>query len=357
VLDVRVARSWARGVVSVALLLVVAACHGSPAPATGPASSPEQAVQGFLDAVGGGRADDALSFLRLQPTDRTLLTSTVLTKAALPITQVTTHVRGGPKGQRTVDVAYRIGGQRVTDTYQTVLLGDRWYIDESLPTVPSFMDHPDFAPVTIDGIAVKTGGPGSVILDQAGNTLLGLSGTPLLPGRYRFALDHPLLAVDDAEFTVPSLHAPAIMTGDGPHARLTDAGQKKIAAKAQEALDSCLAATTLYTCGFGFDRSQWDDGDGSQVLGSTLVENTATWSVGPGGTDLSRTAPAWQDCRARETWNLTPRFETTVCAEDLVVVVRMSTRTTTGTTRVLDTSVTGYWADISDPDHIQIGFR
>lgn len=331
-----------------AVLLAVTACDSAPAGVTvGPAASPQAAVRGFLDAVGDGRADDALSFLRVQPTDRTLLTDDVLAEAALPITHVTTSLRGGAKDQRAVDVSYLLDGQRVTDTYQTVRLGGRWFVDEVLPAVPAFVDRPDFAPVTVDGSVVQV--PGN-----------GQSGTQVLPGRYRFALDHPLLDVADAEFVVPSLHAPAITTGPA-RTRLTDAGREQVAAAAAAALDSCLAATTLRTCGFGGgpDYWSWHESTRTDARDFTLVENTATWSLDPGGADLSRTAPQWQYCETRESRSSIDRQGAAgVCiTRGLYVSLRMSARTTRGTTEVMTSGLSGYRADISDPDHIRVDFR
>jgi|GEM_PF-2406224 len=167
-----------------------------------------------------------------------------------------------------------------------------------------------------------------------------------------FRVDHRLLDVDNAEFVVPGLHAPAVMTAV-PRTRLTDAGQQQVATAAARRLDSCLAATTLRTCGFGNSL------DVRTAAGDfTLVENTATWSVGLGGTDLGRTAPQWQYCDTRESRSRLNRQGTaTVCATDLFVTVRMSARTTRGTTEVLAQRLHGYRADISDPDHIRVDFR
>ncbi|MCL2424642.1 MAG: hypothetical protein FWD11_12255 [Micrococcales bacterium] len=331
-------------VLALAALLVVTACDTAPG-TTGPAASPQAAARGFLDAVSDGRVDDALSFLRVQPTDRTLLTDDVLDKAALPITHITTSVRGGAQAQRAVDVSYVLDGQRVTDTYQTVRLGGRWFVDEVLPAVPAFVDRPDFAQVTVDGSAVQV-------------PVGWQSGTQVLPGRYRFAVDHPLLDVDNAEFVVTSLHAPAVMAGV-PHTRLTDAGRQQVAAAAAAALDSCLAATTLRTCGFGVgpDHWSWKPGSPYGTRDFTLVENTATWTLEPGGTDLQRTEPQWQYCQTSSTV-FSRQGVTTVCvAVGLLATVRMSARTTRGTTEVFTNSVFGYRADITDPDHIRVVFR
>lgn len=323
-------RRWVRCLVLGSLLLGTTTACGDGSAAAGQARSPERAASGFLQAVGDGRADDALAYLQVQPTDRTLLTDDVLADAAQPVTQVEARVRGGGSGDsRTVDVSYRIGERRVTDTYHVVRLGTYWFVDESLPTVPAFDDRPDYTGVTVDGRAVL---PGT-------GDLWG-SGTPLFPGRYELALDHPLLTVDNAEFTVTGLHQPATLTGDGPHARLTDDGQHTVAAAAQDAFAACLAATTPSTACV-LDRSL------------TLADADAAWSLDPGGTtDLTGSAPSWRRCSGRYDSPTGPA----ICADGLFAVTRRTARTIDGKTSVSVYPIEGYFADISEPDHIRIVF-
>jgi len=351
---------WARCVVLGCLVLgVSAACTSDVSadpPAVGQARSPEQAVEGFLKAVGAGHATDALSFLVVQPTDRTLLTDEVLADAAQPIEQITTRLRGGPDDERAVDVSYTVEGQRVTDTYQTVRLGQFWFVDELLPTVPSFSDHPDFAAVTVAGKKVTTD------TDPTGSQ--APTGTRLLPGRYQLAVDHPLLTVENAEFTVTSLHAPVSLTGDGPHAHLTAAAQQAVVQTAQDTLTSCLDTTELRTaCGFGLSPGPWVVGSLSapeQTRKFTLEENASTWSLDLGGpADLAATRPDWRACRWSSWSSMAQQQPKSVCVDsfDTMVRVHVSTRTTTGTTETNALPVNGFTADIRDPDNIRVYFR
>jgi len=294
----------------------------------GHARSPEAAATGFLEAVAHGRADDALAYLRVQPTDRRLLTDDVLADAAQPITAITAqrHADGSDR-HHTIDVSYQIGGKPVTDTYSLVRLGSSWFIDETLPTVPQVDEWPEFADMTVGGQKVS---PGVYYYDD---------GTPLFPGRYQLGVDHPLLVVDNAELTVPSLHQPVVLTADGPHVRLTDAGQEAVATAAQEMLTTCLAATTPAVACLRFSSSE--DVDDDQVQ----------WSLDPGGTtDLTTTAPAWRQCGSYG------QYYGPVCAEGLFVLIRRTAHTTHGGTWVRVYSLMGYMADIRDPDHIRIAF-
>lgn len=351
----RPARSWrARWTVLAALVGIVVsmvtACDDDPAVA-GQARSPEQAAQGLLDAVRAGRATEALAFLRVQPLDRALLTDEVLTDAVrqAPITHVATKLRRGKQdSRRRVDVTYRVDGQRVADTYTVVQVGRYWFVDETLPTVPVFDDHPGYAAATVSQTVVTT--PDRYDRSTA---VLEPAATPVLPGRYRFGLDHPLLDVEAAEFTVTSLHAPVTLTGDGPHARLADDGGAQVAAAAEAALTSCLDVTTLRTgCSFGFSTGTWrvDDAHGTHQF--RPVENTATWSIDPGSTDLATTVPLWQTCE----WFAPSTGDLSVCVEGALIIARAAVRTTTGGTESLTVQIVGYAADLSDPDHIQIAF-
>jgi len=338
-------RRWACTVIVGLVLGVITACAGS-STAPGQARSAERAAQAFLEAVGSGRAGDALAFLRVQPLDRTLLTDDVLADAvrSAAITEVTATERGGAKHERMVDVAYRIGGERVTDTYMTVQVGQYWFVDETLPTVPLFDDRPGYADVTVSGKTVAMADQGSYVTEP--------SSTPILPGRYEFGLDNPLLDVDRAEFTVTSLHASAVLTGSGPQARLTDDGRVRVVTAAKEKLDACMETTMLHTsCGIN-DSTDWTlvrDSHGTRSY--RLVDNTVVWSLDPGGTDLSATAPDWQTCR----W-FYPSPGRGVCTDGLVVLVHMTAATTAGTTEVNESQIVGYAADLADPDHIRIVF-
>lgn len=342
----------------------VAACGTTPGPGS---TGPEEAARAFLEAVGQGHAGDALALLREPPSDRALLTDAVLGEAVrqAPITQVTAAARGGGERMRTVDVSYEIGDQHVTDTYAMVLVGDRWLVDEALPSVPGFDDRPDGVAVTVSGVPVvplevydpfngRSGrlAPSTGVLTSqtdAGAT----AGTPVLPGRYQFGLEHPLLDVDRAEFTVTGLHAPVTLTGQGPQARLTDDGRARTVAAASQTLTACMQATTVRTCGFGFSSTSIIGTLSGSFPSFSLVENTATWSVDPGSTDLATTAPDWRRTCAQ---NYLRAGYAAVCATGIDIELRVTAQSTRGGTRAVSQTVVGYTADLSDPDHIHIVF-
>ncbi|MCL2424036.1 MAG: hypothetical protein FWD11_09155, partial [Micrococcales bacterium] len=228
-------RRCTRAAVVCLVVVLVTACTASTNP--GKARGPEQAARAFVEAIGSGRAGDALALLRVQPVDRALVTDDVLADAVreLAISGVTATARGGDGRSRLVDVAYTIGDEHVTDTYTVVRIGQHWFVDEILPTVPVFSDRPGYAAVTVNGKDVVPTDPDQFRPQP--------SGTPILPGRYRFGLDHPMLDVERADFTITSLHAAATLTGDGPKARLTPDASTQVAAAAAQAMDACLDVT------------------------------------------------------------------------------------------------------------------
>ncbi len=366
--------------VGCAVVLVGLVVGAVPACTAGSAPEPEQAARAFLDAVGEGRAVDALGYLRTPPSDRTLLTDAVLADAVrqAPITDVTASARGGGDRRRLVDVSYEIGGRRVTDTYATVQVGDRWLVDETLPAVPGFDDRPGGVAVTVSGLPVAPlrvydpfNGRWSAGVPSDGAVLTSASdpgataGTPVLPGRYQFSLDHPLLDVERAEFTVTSLHAPVTMADQAPRTRMTDEGKTRTVAAAETALTTCVQVTTLAACGLGFSDTS--------IIGSlardadpsfSLVENTATWSVDPGSTDLSTTAPEWSPTCARTSLR---DGSPGACVSGIHIELRVTAKTTMPdvpgrttpprrATESLSEVIVGYTADISDPDNIRVKF-
>jgi len=342
----RLRRVWCVLLVGVVASTVVA-CSDTP-------GSARRAAQAFLDAVAAGRATEALALVR-EPTvygqpvaDRSLLTDEALAPAVreAPITHIEASLREGSTrdGRAVVDVTYDIDGQRTADSYQMVRDGGQWFVGEALPTLPAFTNHPSGVAVTVNGVLVAD--RGSQEDSQSTNV-------PVLPGRYRFGTDSPLLAVDHAQVIVTSLHTYGgatagnmIGTGGrlpvaGPRAYLTEAGREQVAAAAEETLVSCLAGTGAAPCGRDNDRlTQWPP----------VVEGTAS-TILPGSTDLAATAPDWQGCRLPHPLDQTL---TALCVDGIYTAAPVTIRTLDGGTAAGLVEVVGYDADISDPDDIQI---
>jgi hypothetical protein len=356
---------------------MVAACsdgtaHPGPA-APGQAHSPQQAAQAFLDAVAAGQADDALTFL-LDPAYSELTTDAVLAQAVrdAPITQITTSLRDGAteddaaKGHAVVDVAYRIGGQDITDSYKMAKDGEYWFIDEALPTTPAFTSHPEGVAITINDVVVVSEEYAPIVRRSVVDTS-EVKSASVLPGLYRFGVDNPLLSVDGAEFTVTGLHtyitemtgsgtvtgrisnggnttegtylAPGYLSVVGPHLRLTETGRQKVAVAAQEKLSSCLSGTVRDSCSMD-DMYTWPP----------MIEGTTLSSIIPGSTDLTTTRPDWQACQASF------RTVLSICAGGIYVAVPVTVQTWDGNIVTFILEVVGYTADISDPDNIEVAF-
>ncbi len=305
---------------------------------------PQQAAQAFLDAVAAGRADDALALVRLGPyygsedgPDLRLVTDEVLARAVrdAPITEITTDQRSvDPRYSAVVSVTYRIGGRPVADTYAMVYVGGRWLVDEELPMLPAFTNHPEGVVTTVNGVVVPSDpDDGRVRTDM-----------PVLPGLYRFGVDNPLLGVDHADVTVAGLHSagetgalsdpPAV----GPRAFLNESGREQVLAAVVDQLALCLDGTAT-DCAVDSYDTRWPD----------IV---AAGSVAPGSTDLASTAPDWQGCR----WS-TYGSQQAVCVDDIYVAVPATVRMLDGSAGTVLVEIIGYVADISDPDSIGVTFR
>lgn len=374
-------RAWWWFVVVVgAVVGLVTACGGSGRATPGRAGSPEQAARGFLEAVAGGHAGDALAYLLHPPDATTLTTDAVLAKAVrdAPITHITANQRNDRS--TIVDVTYRMSGKQVSDSYRMAKRDGSWFIDEKLPTIPSFANLPDGVPITVNGVVVSYGDARDQDYPDFGDATL------VLPGLYRFGINNPLLGVDSAQFVVDGMHpsysrrggsassregVPTIsgdIIGDvtvdgkkttislknvlspGPRAYVTEEGRRRVVAAAEKELGSCLSGAETGSCGR------------SAVLGvewpPVAPGTTTISSIVPGSTDLGATAPEWQSClwSLPVTTDLFSRPADSICSEDIYIVVRATVDLPGGGTGKALVEIIGYTADVTDPNNIKITF-
>jgi len=209
----------------------------------GQATTPQAAVQGFLQAVAAGNADDALSFHpSLVTGDVSFLTDDVLaaSNAINPITEIVATLRlDGSKETALVDASYRLGSTAVETTYE-VIEKDGYYFAVDV-----------FGRVSMGAFSGPRG-------DINGLPWPAKSATfKMFPGTYRISIDNPLLVLtSDDTFTVTGheeFEVPWFTTELAPGA--TEIVTKAAAAK----LRGCLKERELFTsCGFGADRFKYN---------------------------------------------------------------------------------------------------
>lgn len=130
---------------------------GTPADPADPAvpstSTPEQAVQGYLEAVAGGRAEEALGYLYERPEDDALLTDEVLVKAneIAPVTAITVTPPASPDSSE-VTASYQVGDEPARYDFTVIGDEDRGYTIAS-GVVRASMSRVDGLDVLVNGVA------------------------------------------------------------------------------------------------------------------------------------------------------------------------------------------------------------
>lgn len=216
------------------------------------AGTPQEAVQGYLDALAGGHADDALAFGADLPPDTTFLTDAVLaaTHKKSPITGVT--VQPAAEGDTSVKATYKIGGTAVSTSIPVVKLGQAWYVQNVTGSI-------DLTPL------------GSVPAKVAGVDTRGAFTIDVFPGSYTVASTDPAVSLSKATVVVKN---PGDTKKAKPKVAISDKGVKKIQAAAKKKLDSCLKQKALAPrgCGFGITLAQ----------GSSIKTSSIKWTVSTG---------------------------------------------------------------------------
>ena len=219
------------------------------------AETPQKAVQGFLDALAGGHAQDALAFAADPPGNTTFLTDAVLkaTQKNAPITGISVKPSSTENADYvSVPVTYKIGGTAVSTSISVVNLSQSWYLSEVTGYIN--LKPLGLVPAKVAGVDTKD----AVTIE-------------VFPGSYALASTDPALSLGKAAVVVKE---PGDTKEAKAKASISDKGVKKIQAAAKKKLNSCLKQKSLVPlgCGFGIAASK----------GNSIKASSIKWTVSSG---------------------------------------------------------------------------
>lgn len=213
---------------SVAAVVVIGAIILGVVLTRGSSKTASDAVQGYFDAIIANDATTALSYAKVEPTDKTFLTNEVLTasNAAAPITNVKV-AKTNERSTYQVAVSYTIGEQNVNVEIDVEKVGNEWKLD-SVAT-----------PVDLSRLKVKP-------------TINGVKATTdkifLFIGSYTFATGNKYVDFVDGKnvvrITEPQEYGGSSVSSDLELQLLAD-GKALMLQKAQESLNACMAKREL----------------------------------------------------------------------------------------------------------------
>ena len=292
---------------------------------SGPTATPDEAVQGYLEALAAGDAKAALAFAATPPANTTFLTDAVLAAglAIAPITNITVTPSDTPNPtEARLAASYNIGLDRVSTQYDVKLVGDEYL----LTTITQQLS---LASAYISDLGMALNG---VPLDG-----LQLGSVDLFPGAYAFTTTNPMLTISPDHFTVKDTNS---FTAVNTSPTLADDAQPKLAAAAKAALDNCLAEKSLMTtCGFG-----------STTLpgGATPNNNSATWQITSGSSDFSQTTFSQTYAPTSQTY--------AGAGANIDIKLHVRVRDTKGNSYTGDIELLLVQIDFSDPDNMKVTF-
>ena len=257
--------------VSVAVFAVIGNRVGVPAPvfssgvssptaATGPASSspsaqattPADAVVGYLQAVAAGDLDLALSYSADPAPDSPLLSAEVFSQAqqAAPLTDISVPTLSGPSPPEAVSALYQVGGNPVSQSFGVRQVGDVWKLDQVTAELDLSPLRSGGLPLSVNGVPIET----DVVA--------------ALPGAYTFSTDLKLLTFANRSMLTVTGPSTQLSSEVGP--TVTGLGKDAAVDAAKKSFQSCLKvkAVNPKNCPFNIqDRSL------------SLREDTIVWSV------------------------------------------------------------------------------
>lgn len=224
----------------------------------------DKTAQQFYQAIADGDAAAALDQLATKPSSTALLTDDVLaaSKAAAPISDITTTVESSTADEAQVTVKYRMGGKDVEQTLALQKTDGVWKVAEGTATVD------------------LSAGTGSLPLELNGTRLDATAQAVLFPGTYTLTTPTPYVTLSDNTFEVTDLGSVKVSTVT---ATLTDDGVAAFQTVVRESVDACVAATTIeMDCAWLPMGSTLSDGteliDGT--VQRTLSPEAQTWLDG-----------------------------------------------------------------------------
>lgn len=279
---------WVAGAVLVILALlggIAWTLRSQPASGRVPSATAKQAVTGYLEALAANDADRALEYAQNPPTDKTLLTHSVLEAShelgALVIVNVP-EVSGGGTVQVPAEVT--IGGQPTTIAFSVTQTAPGWRLGQ----VSSVVDP---------GALPQSLGP-----TLNGQALSDTSHLEVFPGLYSFGESAREITLRNPQVVVDAV-GEDIRVGLQP--TLTSAGVKKANAIAAASLKKCMAQDSANPAGC--------PNSVKVATGQKINTKTITWSlVGDPWQDATYTLDVNDPTKARGATSLTFRFRATL---------------------------------------------
>jgi hypothetical protein len=219
--------------------------------ADGP-KSPTEAIEQYLAAISDGDSATALSLLGTPPDDETLLTDEVLaaSNALAPMSDIVVADDPGTGGSADVTVKYQLGDTSVNTTY-------------------SVLDYDD------DGVWEISGGTAYLSTSRFEGLGVTVNGQEVdgdefevFPGAYEFATTMPNFAITGETVALATEPFASVDTS-GAEPGLSDAALTQFRTLVQQAVDACLASTSL-TAGCGLDVPATLS-DGTQLADGTIT--------------------------------------------------------------------------------------
>jgi len=214
-------------------------------------STPQKAVQGYLEAVAGGHASAALEFAATLPANQAFLSDAVLkaSHATAPITGITTPSASGNSKLTVVVAHYKIGSTAVSANVEVTKYGRAWYLESVTGTV-DLSAIAASVPVKVAG--VSTGNAPSV---------------DVFPGAYAVTSADAMVALPKTTAVVGKPGQSDLVKAK-PALSATAVTKIRVAAKTK--LAACLAQKTLTPRGCGYSIEAPTDG--------TIDTSTITWT-------------------------------------------------------------------------------
>ncbi|HLQ81917.1 MAG TPA: hypothetical protein VK103_00150 [Bacillota bacterium] len=210
--------------------------------AGGDRNTPTNTVQGYFDALVAGDAEKALSYAKVDPTDKTFLTNDMLTTSneKAPITNVV--VAETSDDAYRVPVSYQIGERRINAEIRVEEIGNEWKLSAIASEVR--VARTGIAPL-INGVEAKT------------DTIY------LFPGTYTVSTGNEYVTFPEDESTLtidePSQYGGASLSMSP---ELSQEGLDLMLKEAEKSLQACLAKKELKPEGCPFYANpNLEDGD------------------------------------------------------------------------------------------------
>ncbi len=192
-----------------------------------PTTKASDAVAGFLSALAGGHAAEALSYSATQPGDAALVSDAVLAQSLkrAPLTAIDVPEVADPAASE-VTARYTLGSTPVTETFAVTKVGDQWKVQQAYKELDLTLVRQPSVPMRINGVKVSG------------------SRVSVLPGSYAFTTGHAYL--DYGNRSTLLVRSPTDSTDVFTvRAQLSSAGRKAAIAAAKKSYAKCLKATKL----------------------------------------------------------------------------------------------------------------